>query len=134
MSKSAPSADSRILLTDTPTIISKKLRSAVTDSERVLTYDAVHRPGVSNLIDILSACTGESIEDIVRRLDGKGHSDLKTETAEALVGLFDGPRKEFERLREDEAYVKQVMSDGAEKARVIARGTLREVKERIGLA
>ncbi|EJD48644.1 tryptophanyl-tRNA synthetase [Auricularia subglabra TFB-10046 SS5] len=134
MSKSSPSTDSRILLTDTPEVIFAKFKSAVTDSSRELAYDPVARPGVANMIDILSACSGESVDAIVARLEGKGHSDLKRETADAVAAALAGPRAEFEVLRRDEAELKRVMWEGAERAREIAARTLGEVKELIGMS
>ncbi|KZV86861.1 tryptophanyl-tRNA synthetase [Exidia glandulosa HHB12029] len=134
MSKSSPSANSRILLTDSPESITSKIRSAVTDSTRHLTYEPETRPGVANLMDILSACTGETIDDVVRRMDGKGHSDLKAATAEAVIAMWQKPREEFERVRSDEEELRRVMWGGAERAREIASRTLAETKRLIGLA
>ncbi|KAH7097249.1 tryptophanyl-tRNA synthetase [Auriculariales sp. MPI-PUGE-AT-0066] len=134
MSKSAPSADSRILLTDRPETVVAKLRRAVTDSDRVIAYDPDIRPGVANLIDMVSACSGQSVEEVVRSLEGKGHAELKGMAADTIIAVLDGPRREFEKLRADEGELRRVMTFGAERARVLAKQTLHDVKTLIGLA
>lgn len=133
MSKSAPAENSRILITDTFEQLSAKIRSAVTDSVRGVTFDPTLRPGVSNLVTIISGCTGEGVHDVARRLADKGHSDLKKEVADAVESKLGPVRREFERIRQDEGWIKEVGRQGAEKARTIARQTMAEVKTKIGL-
>ncbi|KAF8061760.1 tryptophanyl-tRNA synthetase [Lyophyllum atratum] len=133
MSKSSPDLQSRILLTDTHAEIKSKIRVAVTDSIRGVTYDPVSRPGVSNLLTILAACTDEDVHDVARRYEGKGHGDLKPDVAEAVEELIKGPRAEFERIRHEAAFLAEVARMGAEKARERSEGTMREVRERLGL-
>jgi tryptophanyl-tRNA synthetase len=89
MSKSSPDPSTRIQLTDTFPEISRKIRSAVTDSIQGITYDPVNRRGTSNLLSILSACIDEPVETIVKRYEGKGHGDLKKEVSEALRGIIE---------------------------------------------
>lgn len=133
MSKSAPDIKSRILLTDTPTQINSKIRSAVTDTTRGVTYDPTERPGVANLLSILGACTEEDPAVVATRYEGKGHESLKADVSEAVNVLIKGPREEFERLKGDPAYLTQVARTGALTAKEKAELTMREVRIRVGL-
>lgn len=133
MSKSSPDPFTRIQLTDTSSDISRKIRGAVTDSIQGITYDPVNRRGTSNLLTILSACTEEPVEILVRRYEGKGHGDLKKEVAEALEELLKGPRAEFNRLRGEVSYLSDIANEGAYRAREISATTLRQVRDMVGL-
>lgn len=137
MSKSAQDPNSRILLTDPPSLISSKIRSAVTDSLPTITYDPITRPGTSNLLNILAACIDQDVEDVVReRYEGKArnHADLKKEVEEAVVERFRGPREEFEKIRGERAYLEEVARKGAERAKEKSDVVLTEVRRRVGLA
>lgn len=134
MSKSAPDVQSRILLTDSHTQIKAKIRSAVTDSIPGVTYDPETRPGTSNLLTILGACTNREGSDVAADYRSKGHGELKADVAEAIEGLLRGPRSEFERLREERGYLDDVAKDGAEKARALSEITMLDVRRRIGLS
>lgn len=134
MSKSAPDVSSRILLTDTNKDIARKIRTAVTDSIPGVTYDPETRPGTSNLLAILAACTQEDAATVAQRYEGKGHGHLKSDVAEAVTALLRGPRAEFERLRGDKAYLDKVAREGGEKARSRSRVTMLQVKKAVGLA
>ncbi|EIM82361.1 tryptophanyl-tRNA synthetase [Stereum hirsutum FP-91666 SS1] len=137
MSKSAQDPNSRILLTDPPSLISSKIRSAVTDSLPTITYDPQTRPGTSNLLNILAACMDQDVEDVVReRYEGKArnHADLKKEVEEAVVERFRGPREEFEKVRGERAYLEEVARKGAERAKEKSDVVLTEVRRRVGLA
>ncbi|KAF4604341.1 Tryptophan--tRNA ligase, mitochondrial [Pleurotus pulmonarius] len=134
MSKSAPDVQSRILLTDSHTQIKAKIRSAVTDSVPGITYDPETRPGTSNLLTILGACTNREGSDVAADYLNKGHGELKADVAEAIEGLLRGPRNEFERLREERGYLDDVAKDGAERARALSEVTILEVRRRIGLS
>lgn len=133
MSKSSPDLSSRILLTDTEKEIRTKIRGAVTDSIQGITYDPVNRPGTSNLLSILAACTDEDVVAVANRYEGKGHGHLKADVADAVAAFMHGPRTEFERLRGEQAYLVQVARDGAAKARSRSEATMRQVRELIGL-
>ena len=135
MSKSSPDLSSRILLTDTDAQINKKIRGAVTDSTPGVTYDPANRPGTSNLLTILAACTGEEDAAVVaKRYENKGHGELKADVAEAVIAFMSKPRSEFERLRGENAYLTEVAHEGFVKAEKISRFTMREVKRLVGLA
>ncbi|KAJ4481153.1 hypothetical protein J3R30DRAFT_3656795 [Lentinula aciculospora] len=135
MSKSAPDTSSRILLTDSPTIIAQKIRSAVTDSIPGITYDPVNRPGTANLLRILAACNNnEDVRKTAMKYKGKNHGDLKKDVTDAVEELLKGPRASFEILRREKDYLKQVAREGAEKARSKSEATMLEVRARVGLA
>ncbi|TFL00983.1 hypothetical protein BDV98DRAFT_568241, partial [Pterulicium gracile] len=134
MSKSAPDSSSRIMLTDTSTQISKKIKSAVTDSTTGISYDPINRPGISNLLTIVSSCTEQSMEDVCAQYKDFGHGEFKEVVIGVVEGLFRGPREEYARIRGDERHLVEVARKGAEKARARSEVTMREVRERVGLA
>lgn len=133
MSKSAPDVQSRILLTDSPSQITKKIRAAVTDSVVGITYDPVDRPGVSNLLTILGACQGKSPEDLAIEYGNKSNGEFKNLVTDAVQELFRGPREEFERIRGERAYLEGIAKDGAERARARSEETLQLVRSFVGL-
>jgi tryptophanyl-tRNA synthetase len=133
MSKSTPDTASRILLTDTSQTISRKIKASVTDSLGPITYDPVLRPGTSNLLTILAACTDEDVSIVAKRYEGKGHGILKGDAAEAVELMIEGPRREFERIRGERGYLQEVAKEGALRAGERSEVTMREVRSRIGL-
>ena len=133
MSKSAADPNSRILLTDSYDTIAKRIRAAVTDSISSITFDPVMRPGTSNLLMILSACTGETTTALARRYEASNHGVLKKDVVEAIEEAVRKPRGEFARLREDRAFLLRVAQEGAEKAREYSDRTMKEVRRRVGL-
>jgi tryptophanyl-tRNA synthetase len=133
MSKSGPDTASRVLLTDTFSTISPKIKASVTDSLGPITYDPVLRPGTSNLLTILAACADEDVHSVAVRYEGKGHGALKDDVAEAIERMIEGPRLEFERIRGERGYLEEVARDGALRARERSEETMREVRARVGL-
>ncbi|KAJ7491021.1 hypothetical protein FB451DRAFT_1124630 [Mycena latifolia] len=134
MSKSAPDAASRILLTDSAAQIAVKVRAAVTDSIATgVTYDPAARPGTSNLLAILAACADEDVGAVAKRCAGMSHGALKAEVAAAVEALLAGPRAEFERIRGDVTYLDQVAREGAAAARELSAQTMAQVRAKIGL-
>lgn len=133
MSKSSPDIQSRILITDSYSQIKAKFRGAVTDSLGGITWDPISRPGTSNLLTILAACSDEGASEVSKRYEGKGHGDLKADVTEAVEELLKGPRAEFERIRQEKGYLLKVAADGAEKARRLSEYTMQEVRKRVGL-
>lgn len=133
MSKSAESASGLIKLLDDPKLTTKKIKSAVTDAEREIRYDRQAKPGVSNLLDILSAVTGESLDSLEASFEGKGYGDLKGAVAEAVVATIEPIRERTLELLADPAELDRLLARGAEKAAAKAEVTLETVYERIGL-
>ncbi|KAF7314976.1 hypothetical protein MIND_00011700 [Mycena indigotica] len=132
MSKSTPDPASRILLTDSPSLVASKIRAAVTDSITTgITYDPVSRPGTSNLLSILAACEEGEVDPEAVALrcaaDGMSHADLKKEVSERVNALLEKPRAEFSKIRADEGYLEQISREGAEKAKVISSETMESV-------
>ncbi|KAI0046940.1 tryptophanyl-tRNA synthetase [Auriscalpium vulgare] len=134
MSKSAIDPNSRIVLTDSADIIRARIRSATTDSIQGITYDPVERPGTSNLLTILAACTDEDVSTVAARYASKNHGALKADVTDAVIEAFKAPRAEFERLREETAYLQQIAEEGALKARQRSDAMLAAVRKRIGLS
>ncbi len=133
MSKSTSSEKGVVYLLDDPTRIAKKIKSAVTDSATDIRYDRDAKPGVSNLLEILAAATGRSIEDLAAEHDGHGYGAFKTAVAEAVVELLRPIQQRHAELAADPAEVARLLDDGAHRARTIAADTLQRAKDAMGL-
>ena len=130
MSKSLPGGCAFLL--DEPKVTTKKIKSAVTDSDTEIRYDLENKPGVSNLLTILAAFTGTTVEQCERDLAGGGYGDLKTRAAEAVAGYAQSFSARTSELLADRAELERLMSAGAEKARAVAAPMLAKVYERVG--
>jgi tryptophanyl-tRNA synthetase len=133
MSTSAESDAGVLRLLDPPDVIRRKLRSAVTDSGKDVVRSP-EKPGVTNLIEILSVATGDAPEAIEARYDGQGYGAFKEEVGEAVVALLDPIQARFRELRADEAELRRMLALGADKARVSSAPTLAAMYERMGFA
>ncbi|KAF9009617.1 tryptophanyl-tRNA synthetase [Cyathus striatus] len=133
MSKSAPDVQSRILMTDSAFQIKSKIRSAVTDSILGITYDPENRPGAANLLTILAACTDEDVATVAAKYESSNHGQLKNDVADAVEEMLKSPRAEFEKLKNEKAYLQRVANEGAEKAKEMSEVTMQEVRKRVGL-
>ncbi|WP_459738168.1 tryptophan--tRNA ligase [Streptomyces sp. E-15] len=131
MGKSDDSGAGVVYLLDEPDDVRKKVMRAVTDSGREVGYDREDRPGVSNLLDILAACTGGNPESLAGVYDSYGA--LKKDTAEAVVEVLRPVRARHRELCADPAYVEEVLRHGAEKARALARPTVDAAYRAMGL-
>ncbi|KAG1819783.1 tryptophanyl-tRNA synthetase [Suillus subaureus] len=134
MSKSSPDVQSRILLTDIASQIQSKIRAAVTDSIQGITYDPQGRPGTSNLLTILAACTDSDVTQVAKAYESQGHGTLKRDVAEAVEEFLKGPRAQFDRIRQETSYLDEVARRGAVRAIEQSEVTMMEVKTRLGLA
>lgn len=132
MSTTLSSEQGAVYMTDPPDAIRKKFKSAVTDSEREIRYDPDGKPGISNLLEIMSVATGEPIAELERRFAGTGYGEFKEAVGEAVVELLAPIRERFEALRSDERELKRLLALGAEKARRVAEPTLEAMYERMG--
>ena len=132
MSKSDPNLKSRVLVLDGPEVIRKKLRSAVTDSDPDVRYDWTAKPGVSNLLEIFSACTGRTIDDLESEYQSSGYGVFKDAVADAVIAELAPVREAYDAL--DDADVAALMAEGAAKARELAEGYQAEVRRVTGLA
>jgi tryptophanyl-tRNA synthetase len=131
MSTTGGTEQGTVKLLDDPDTIRKKFRSAVTDSGREIVR-AVDKPGVSNLIDILSVATGRSPEEIEAAYDGSGYGDLKQDVGDAVAELLAPVRARYLALRADEPELLRLLAVGAQKARDASAPTLEAMYERMG--
>ncbi len=132
MSTTGGSEAGTVLVLDDPKTVTKKIKSAVTDSgSEVKRGDG--KEGIANLIEIMAVARGTSEDQIEREFGGSGYGDFKAAVAEAVVDLLAPVRERYEALRPDEAALERSLSEGAEKARAIASGTLGEVRSVIGV-
>ena len=132
MSTTMSSEQGAVYVGDSPDVIRRKFKTAVTDSERDIRYDPERKPGVSNLLEIMSVATGEPIEALERRFDGAGYGDLKEAVGESVVELLTPIRERFEALRRDERELQRLLAVGADKARRAAEPTLELMVDRMG--
>jgi tryptophanyl-tRNA synthetase len=132
MSKSAPTEAGLISLLDDPKASAKKIRSAVTDSERDVRFDQAAKPGVSNLLTIQSAVTGTDVDKLVEGYAGRGYGDLKKDTADAVVEFVTPIKTRVDELLADPAELESVLAAGAERARDVSAKTLKRVYDRLG--
>ena len=133
MSKSQSSEKGIVRVLDDPKRIEKKIKSAVTDSATDIRFDRDDKPGVSNLLEILSAVTGQPVEALATEYDGGGYGPFKTAVAEAVVERLRPIQQRHAELSTDPAEVARLLERGADKAREIAAPTLAKAKEAMGL-
>ena len=133
MSKSDPE-DTFVSLLDDADAIRRKIRRAVTDSETEIRFDPENKPGVSNLLNIISALTGESTDSICAELNGQGYGALKTRASDCVIAALEPLQAEFKRLIADKEYLFSVLNGSSEKAAYLASRTLRKVQKKIGFA
>lgn len=133
MSKSAESTSGLIEILDAPEVNAKKIKSAVTDAGREIKFDEKEKPGVSNLLTIHSALSGQSIADLENHFAGKGYGDLKGEVADVVVEYLKPIRQKTLELLADESHLLEVLSKGAAKAQDVASTTLAKTYSNLGL-
>jgi tryptophanyl-tRNA synthetase len=133
MSKSTSSDKGIVHLLDEPKRIVKKLRSAVTDSATDIRHDRDDKPGVSNLLEILSAATGRDVDDLAAEHDGHGYGRFKDAVAEAVVELLRPIQQRHAELAADRGEVARLLAVGADRARDVAAPTLARAKDAMGL-
>ena len=132
MSKSDPDGRSRILVTDDADTIRRKIRRAVTDSEARVAYDVERKPGISNLLDILAAFTGDTVGKLADEYSRVGYGKLKETVAEAVIAGLSPVRQAYVDLDDDE--VERMMDEGALEAKRRTEGTMVGVRRLIGLS
>lgn len=131
MSKSLPSGC--LYLSDSAETIRKKVRSAVTDSQKDINYDLQNRPAISNLLLIYSEFSGMPIDKIVKKFENKGYAEFKNELAEIIINSLKPIQEKRAALMKNKKQVIKILSDGGKKVRPIAQATMEEVKKKIGL-
>jgi tryptophanyl-tRNA synthetase len=133
MSKSIESPQGTVLMLDPPEVITKKVKSAVTDSGTDVRYDPAAKPGVSNLLEIYAAATDSDVTTAVVEFDGQGYGTFKASVADALIELLAPVRDRYDALAADPAEVDGQLERGADKARAIAGPVLDRVRRAVGL-
>ena len=132
MSKSAATDAGLIGLLDDPKKTAKKIRSAVTDSEREIRFDPVAKPGVSNLLTIQSAVTGTDVQTLVDGYAGRGYGDLKSDTADAVVEFVSPIKTRVDEMLADPGELEAILAAGADRANEVTAATLQRVYDRLG--
>jgi tryptophanyl-tRNA synthetase len=133
MSKSDPE-ETYIALIDPPDAIRRKIKRAVTDSDGEIRFDPENKPGVSNLLSIMSALGGGEIDAICDELRGQGYGALKSRVTDCVIAALEPLQSEYKRLIADKQYLLDILLGGAERAGSIATRTLRKVQKKIGFA
>ena len=134
MSKSLSSPTGIIELLDEPAVNIRKIKSAVTDSGREIIFDELNKPGVSNLLTILAALTGTSIDALVEQFAGRGYGDLKSAVADAVTEFAVPYRNRTFQLMEERGELETILGKGADRARDVASATLADVYAKVGVA
>ena len=131
MSKSDENPNSRIEILDKPEVIRSKLARAVTDSDNKIVFDKENKPGISNLLNILSVCSEVSIKDLEKKYVRLSYGEFKKDVAESVIKLLTPFQEKYNEISDE--YVLRVLKEGANKAKPIASETLKRVKDAIGL-
>ncbi|MDN6199237.1 MULTISPECIES: tryptophan--tRNA ligase [Corynebacterium] len=132
MSKSGDNPKGIINLLDAPKTSAKRIKSAVTDDLGVVAFDREKQPGVANLLVIQSKLSGESIDSLVEKYQGKGYGHLKVDTAEALEAFTTPLKARFDELMADPAEIENILAKGAARAREVADPLVDEVYSKVG--
>jgi tryptophanyl-tRNA synthetase len=132
MSTTRGSPQGVVRVLDPPEAIRKKFKSAVTDSGTDVRYAPAEKPGISNLLEIMSVTTGEGIPELESRYDSSGYGKFKEDVGEAVVQLFVPIQERYAQLRADESELRALLERGAGKAREVSAPTLETMYERMG--
>lgn len=132
MSKSSESQAGVLDLLDDAKSLTKKVKSAVTDSGRDIVADAASKPGITNLLTIYSTITGRTVADLEYAYTGKGYGDFKTDLAEAVVEFVRPIQQKFHEFYDDAEALDAVLAEGAARARAVAQDTMDQVRDRVG--
>ena len=132
MSKSGESPQGILWLLDEPAVITKKFKSAVTDTDTEIRFDAVNKPGVSTLLTLASLATGKTVPALEAEFQGLGYGNLKSTVAEAVVEVLEPIRTTTDDLLADPAELDRILARGAEKAEERANRTLAKVHSAVG--
>ena len=125
---------SYISLFDTPEDIQKKISAAQTDSGKDIIYNVTKKPGISNLLTIYSLLTDKTTQEIEKQFKGKGYGDFKKSLAKVLINYLEPFRRKQKELKTRDVYVKEILNNGASRAKIIAETTMQEVRSKMGIA
>lgn len=132
MSKSDPNTNASIFLNDTDEIIINKIKRAVTDSETIIKFDEVLKPGISNLMTLYHLATNKSFQEIENEFANKGYGDFKLEVGKAVASWIAPLREKYNQILKDKKRLQDILVFGAEQARKVARKTLDKVYKKVG--
>ena len=121
-----------VRMIDEPDVIRKKFKTAVTDSEKEVRHAPDAKPGISNLLEIMSVASGDQVAELEKRYDGAGYGQFKEDVGEAVVALLAPIQEQYRELRADERELQRMLAVGAEKARRASEPTLEAMYERMG--
>ena len=134
MSKSDDNPNAYISILDSPDVVLRKIKRAVTDSDTINPIRAsVEKKGVTNLMNIYAVLTGKSITQIENEFEGKGYGDFKPAVAQAIIDAFEPIQKEYKRIISDKGELENLMKQGTQRAEAIADRTLKKVYKKVGL-
>jgi len=133
MSKSGDSPQGIVWLLDEPTVLAKKIKSSVTDTDNDVRFDPEKKPGISNLLSLLALSTQRTVEDVVGEFAGGGYGTLKTAVADAVVERLNPIRQRTQELLKDPGELDRILGAGADKAEARANATLARVQHALGL-
>lgn len=133
MSKSDPD-DCYIAILDPEDAIRRKIKRAVTDSDGEIRYDPENKPGVSNLLSIIAAMSGQELDAVVGDLQGRGYGALKSRCTEVVLDTLRPIQAEHARLMADKGYLQSILDENAQRANYLAQKTLRKIQKKVGFA
>ena len=133
MSKSDPD-DCYIAILDPEDAIRRKIKRAVTDSDGEIRYDPENKPGVSNLLSIIAAMSGQELDAVVGDLQGQGYGALKSRCTEVVLDTLRPIQAEHARLMADKGYLQSILDENAQRANYLAQKTLRKIQKKVGFA
>jgi tryptophanyl-tRNA synthetase len=133
MSKSSPSEKGVVYVLDEPDVVAAKLRAAVTDSDGEVRVDREAKPGVTNLLEVLAAVTGRTVQEVADDHAGGGYGPLKAAVAEAVIAFLAPIRARSLELAADPAELERLLTAGAARARAVAGPTLARARDAMGL-
>ncbi|RME99476.1 MAG: tryptophan--tRNA ligase, partial [Chloroflexi bacterium] len=133
MSKSSDKVGHSLRLLDPPNVLKKSIMRATTDSLNRIAFDRQNQPGVTNLLGIYQAITGQSEEEIVGEFEGKGYGNLKKRVAEVVIGTLEPIQQRYAELAKDPATIDQILKENADRVRPIAEHRLYVAQKNLGL-
>ena len=134
MSKSDKDQNGCVYMLEKPEDILRKFKKAMTDSDACVRFDPENKPGVSNLLSIMSALGAGDVETLAAEMAGKGYGDLKARTTDCVIAVLEPLQAEYKRLIADKTYLQGILDENAKTAAYLANKTLRKVQKKVGFA
>jgi len=131
--KMSKTGDESIALTDSPDVIRKKIKTAVTDSGKEIKYDEKNKPAISNLLTIYHLFSGKPMTDIEKKYQGKGYAEFKKDLAEIIIKGLKPFQERRKKLEKNPRLIEKILAEGQKKAQKITQETIKEIKQKMGL-